>query len=95
MYRSSIVESITMVVLICLIIEEGSWDEATRVVVLLSAHLGFQGEFPVGVVEGKGLLLFQHLSQGSVDPQWLQVVGYLTTRPGSGKRGGSLDKMLG
>lgn len=61
--------------------------EGTRVVVLLSTHLGFQGEFPVGVVEGKGLLLFQHLSQGSVDPQRLQVIGYLTTRPGSGKRG--------
>ena len=49
---------------------------------LFLVYLGFQGEFPVGVVEGKGFLSFQHLSQRSIDPQRLQVVGYLTTRPG-------------
>ena len=58
----------------------GAGDEGTVVAVLL--YLGFQGEFPVGVVEGKGFLSFQHLPQRSIDPQRLQIVGYLTARPG-------------
>ena len=48
---------------------------------LLPAHLGLQGEFPVGVVEGKGFPLLQHLSQRGIDPQTLNVVGYLLAGP--------------